>query len=173
MAASRWNHWGTSDVMRQDYAVHEVIAMWQDRILQQLLSSLTLTRLHDSELKVPADKDAFAAAELIQRLTKAVFAEADRLETREFSNRKPAISSLRRSLQRTYLKRLSNLAMGNSGAPADCQTVAYAELEALEGRLRKLLADQPKLDAYSQAHVKESSDRIRKVLDARLALSTP
>ena len=34
--------------LRTDYPVHEVIAMWQDRILQQLLSSLTLDRLHDS-----------------------------------------------------------------------------------------------------------------------------
>jgi hypothetical protein len=173
LASSRWSHWGTRDAMRQDYAVHEVIAMWQDRILQQLMSPLTMTRLHDSELKVPADQDAFTAAELLARLTKAVFAEADQLETREFTNRKPAISSVRRNLQRSYLKRLSSLAMANGAAPHDCQTIAYAQLEGLEGRLKKLLADQPRLDDYSKAHLSESASRIRKVLDARLALNAP
>jgi hypothetical protein len=173
MAPSRWNHWGTSDVLRQDFAVHEIIAMWQDRILQQLMSSTTLARLHDSELKVPADQDALTAAELLERLTKAIFAETESLETREFSNRKPAISSLRRNLQRIYLKRLSTIAMGSSSAPQDCQTVAYLQLEALEGRIKKLLDDQKKLDTYSQAHLTESAARIRKVIEARLALSSP
>jgi hypothetical protein len=173
MAASRWNHWGTRDVLRQDYAVHEVIGMWQDRILQQLLSSTTLDRLHDSELKVDSDKDAFTTAELLDRLTKAVFAETESLETREFTNRKPAISSLRRNLQRIYLKRLSNIAMGNTSAPQDCQTVAYLELTALEGRVNKLLSDQKDLDTYSKAHLTETAGRIRKVLEARLALSSP
>jgi hypothetical protein len=173
MAASRWSHWGARDVLRQDYAVHEVIAMWQDRILQQLMSSLTMTRLHDSELKIPADQDAFTTAELIHRLTKTIFSESDKMETREFTNRKPAISSMRRNLQRNYLKRLSSLAMANGAAPSDCQTIAYAQLESLEGRLRKLMADQPKLDDYSKAHLSESASRIRKVLDARLALNAP
>ena len=35
---------------------HDVILMWQDRILSKLLSSLTLSRMHDSELKMPADQ---------------------------------------------------------------------------------------------------------------------
>lgn len=173
LSASRWSHWGTNDVLRQDYAVHEVIAMWQDRILQQLLSSLTLDRLHDSELKIAADQDAFTSAELLDRLSKAIFAETDEMESREYTNRKPAISSLRRNLQRVYLKRLSNIALGNTGAPQDCQTVAYLELEELEGRINKLLDAQKKLDAYSKAHLSESSARIRKVLEARLALNTP
>ena len=173
LASSRWSHWGTREALRQDYAVHEVIAMWQDRVLQQLMSPLTMTRLHDSELKVPADQDAFTAAELIRRLTKAVYAEADKLETREFTNRKPAISSMRRNLQRNFLKRLSSLAMANGAAPHDCQTIAYAELESLEARLKKLISDQPKLDDYSKAHLSETSSRIRKVLDARLALNNP
>ena len=173
MAASRWSHWGTRDVLRQDYAVHEVIAMWQDRILQQLLSSTTLDRLHDSELKVAADKDAFTTAELLTGLTKAIFSETESMEAGEFTNRQPAVSSLRRNLQRIYLKRLSNIAMGNTGAPQDCQTVAYAELEALEGRINKLLAEQQKLDSYSEAHLKETAARIRKVIEARLALSGP
>jgi hypothetical protein len=172
LAASRWNHWGSEMPMRPDYPVHQVINMWQDRILQQLLSSLTMERLHDSELRVPSDQDALTTAELLQRLTKAVFAEVDKMPEGDFTNRKPAISSLRRNLQRSYLKRLSNLAMGDTAAPQDCQTVAYAELVALEGRINGIKVN-PKLDTYSKAHLEESSSRIRKVVDARLTLSRP
>jgi len=41
-------HWGSWIPDRRDYPVHYVINMWQDRVLSQSLSSLTLTRLYDS-----------------------------------------------------------------------------------------------------------------------------
>jgi len=159
--------------LRTDFPVHDVISMWQDRILQQLLSPLTLDRLHDTELELPADQDALTTPELLGRLTKAIFAETDKMPEGDYTNRKPAISSLRRNLQRSYLKRLSHVAMGDSGAPEDCQTVAYAELSALEGRLNSVLKSNAKLDPYSRAHLEESASRIHKVLDARLTLATP
>ena len=174
LAASHWEHWGSDIPTRDDYPIHQVIAMWQDRILTQLLSSLTLQRLYDSELKVPADQDAFTTAELIHRLTTAVFAEVDKVPaTGEFTNRKPAISSLRRNLQRIYLKRVSQMALGDSDAPQDCQTVAYAELKALSERINKLLTSGVKLDDYTRDHLQETSARIAKVLDARMQLKTP
>ncbi len=173
LAASRWNHWGTDVPLRTDYPVHDVIAMWQERVLSQLLSPLTLERLHDSELKVPADQDALTTAELLSRLTKAVFVEVDKMPEGEHSNRKPAISSLRRNLQRIYLKRLAALAMNDSGAPQDCQTLAFAELNGLESRITNLLKGNPKLDDYSRAHLDETASRIRKVVDARLQLTKP
>ncbi|HEX2473391.1 MAG TPA: zinc-dependent metalloprotease, partial [Lacipirellulaceae bacterium] len=52
LAASHWDHWGTQIVERGDYPVHDIILLWQDRIVSRLLSPLTLARLHDSELKV-------------------------------------------------------------------------------------------------------------------------
>ncbi len=173
LASSRWSHWGSDMPLRSDFPVHEVISMWQDRILQQVLSPLTLERLHDTELQVPADQDALTTPELLDRLSKAIFSEIDNMPQGEFTNRKPAISSLRRNLQRNYLKRLSELAMGNSGAPQDCQTVAFSELTALEGRINNVLKNNTKLDAYSKAHLEESASRIHKVLDARLNLSSP
>ncbi|HTQ37949.1 MAG TPA: zinc-dependent metalloprotease [Pirellulales bacterium] len=170
LSASRWDHWGAEVPLRNDYPVHEVISMWQGRILDQLLSSLTLDRLHDSELKVPADQDAFTTPDLIDGLTKSIFSELDTLQGGDFTNRKPAISSLRRNLQRQYLTRLANLAMGNTSAPADCQTVAFAELKSLQDRMNKLLASNVKLDDYTRDHLTESSARIGKVLDAHLQL---
>jgi hypothetical protein len=171
LAASHWDHWGSEIADRGDFPAHEVILMWQDRILSKLMSSLTLTRLHDSELKTAADADALTTAELIERLTKAVYSEVDTTKEGEFTNRKPAISSLRRNLQRAYLKRISRLALGETSAPEDCQTVAYAELGKLKTRIDALAGGQVKLDSYSQAHLQETSARIAKVLDARMLVS--
>ncbi len=173
LASSRWSHWGTRSALRNDFPVHETIAMWQERILYQLLSSLTLQRIYDSELKVPADQDAFTAAELIRRLTGSIFNETEKLQGGSYTERKPAIGSLRRNLQRIYLQRLSELAMGETGAPADCQSVAYFELKGLQDRINKLLGANANLDTYTKAHLTESSNRIAKVLDARLLLSRP
>jgi hypothetical protein len=173
LAATHWSHWGMHHLDRPDYPAHRVVSLWQDRILQQLMSPLTLERLHDSELKVPADQDAFTTAELLERLTTSIFSETNKLEGKNFTNRKPAISSLRRNLQRTYLKRLSHLAMGQYGAPEDCQTVAYLQLVSLEGAIQSVLKGNTKLDTYSRAHLEESASRIRKVIEARLTLSSP
>ena len=174
MAATRLVRIGVREVpSRNDFPVHEVVAMWQDRILQQLLSPLTLSVCTDSELKVPADQDAFTTVELIHGLTASIFAEADKLPAGDFTNRKPAISSLRRNLQRSISKRLAELAMGETQAPDDCQTIAYSELKSLQERITKLLKDNPKLDDYSKAHLVETADRIAKVTDARLMLKSP
>ncbi len=63
--------------------------------------------------------------------------------------------------------------MGDSHPPADCQTVAYAEFEALEGRIKQVLAGKAELDTYTRSHLIELAARIRKVLDARLELKRP
>jgi hypothetical protein len=81
---------------------------------------------------------------------------------------------MRRNLQRTYLKRLSQLALGDAGGPQDCQTIAYAQLGVLDGRIGELLKKgDVKLDSYSYSHLSETSARIRKVLDAKVSLHSP
>jgi hypothetical protein len=171
LTPSRWSHWGSYDSSRIDYPVHQTIRMLQDRILDQLFSSLTLTRLHDNELKVAEDADALTVAELIETLTDSVFSELDKVEEgKEYTNRKPLVSSLRRNLQRSYLERLSSMALGRTSAPEDCQTLAYAELKDLKKAIDELLEDEPKLDRYSEAHLREASDRIAKTLATDLLL---
>ena len=173
LLSTRWYHWGAVRTDRPDYPIHQGIMSWQERILSKLFSSLTLTRIHDNELKVPVDQDALTTAEMIERLTKSIFSEIDMIKEGDFTNRHPAINSLRRNLQRVYLKRLSHLAMGHTFAPQDCQTIAFAELSSLEARINQLLVSNVNLDSYSRAHLTESASRIRKVLEARLNLFTP
>jgi hypothetical protein len=173
---SNWNHWGVRETTRKDFGVHEFVLMWQDRILNQLLSSVTLKRMHDAELKAPSDDDVMTTAELLERLTRSIFSEVDKTKEGDYSNRKPAISSMRRNLQRSYLEELTKLALGSTAAPQDCQTVAYAELSNLNERLKTLLDNKPvasKLDAYTRAHLQETSARIVKALDAKFELPAP
>jgi Met-zincin/Domain of unknown function (DUF5117) len=173
LSSSNWRHWGTSNTTRKDFPLHDVVSMWQTRVLAQLTSSTTLERIHDTELKASPDEDLLTTAELIERLTKTIFSEMETIKEGDYTNRKPAISSLRRNLQREYLRTLSNLAMGRTSAPDDCQTIAFADLSSLEARIDQLLKSNIKLDSYSRAHLVESSSRIRKVLNAELSLYGP
>lgn len=173
LAATRWSHWGIESPSRGDIPVHEVILGWQTRVLDQLLSPLTLTRLYDSELKVPANEDAFTVAELLERLTKSIFSELEKPPAGEFTVRKPAISSLRRGLQREYIERLASMRLGSSGVPEDGESLAYLQLTRLNDRLVALLKKPPKLDEYSLAHLVDTQRRIQKVLDADLTLPRP
>jgi hypothetical protein len=173
---SNWNHWGVRETTRKDFGIHDFVLQWQDRILDQLLSSVTLKRMHDAELKASSETDVMTTAELITRLTKAIFSEVENTKEGDYTNRKPAISSIRRNLQRSYLEELSKLALGSSAAPQDCQTVAYSELTNLQQRIKSVLDNQPvagKLDVYSRSHLQESSARIGKVLDAKFELPAP
>ena len=174
LVATNWTHWGSNPPDREDYPVHDAILMWQSRVLGRLLNPITLERIRDSELKVPADQDAFTTAELLDRLTKSIMAEVDTTVPGEYTVRKPAIGSLRRGLQRQYVSRLSSLAIAPSGVTPDAQSIAAAQLRSLDGRIAALLAkNDVKLDDYSRAHLGEIQARIRKVLDASLELPSP
>ena len=174
LVATNWTHWGSNPPDREDYPIHDAILMWQSRVLGRLLNPLTLDRIRDSELKVPADQDAFTTAELLDRLTKSIMAEVDATAPGDYTVRKPAVGSLRRGLQRQYVSRLSSLAIAPSGVTPDAQAIAAAQLRSLEGRIGALLAkNDVKLDDYSRAHLGELQARIRKVLDASLELTSP
>jgi len=175
LVGTNWMHWGSNPPYREDYPVHDMILMWQSRVLGRLLDPITLDRIRDSELKVPADQDAFTTAELLDRLTKSIMAEVDATAPGNYTLRKPAVGSLRRGLQREYVSRLALLTIAASGVVTpDAQAIAAAQLRSLEGRIGTLLAkNDVKLDDYSRAHLGELQARIRKVLDASLELPRP
>ncbi|MFM7135997.1 MAG: zinc-dependent metalloprotease, partial [Planctomycetota bacterium] len=174
LAASRWMHWGTSEVDREDYPVHETILMWQDRVLGRLLDPLVLARIRDNELKVPADQDAFTTAELFERLGKAVMREVAETAAGDYPSRKPAITSVRRGLQRAYVSRLADLAMAGGAANPDAQALAADQLRSLDAGIEALFAKpEVKLDAASRAHLADLRARIGKVLAAELVLPRP
>lgn len=173
LAASRWSHWGMDLSSRLDYPIHDTIGMMQNRILSQLLSSRTLTRLHDSELKVAEDSDAYTLAEHMRSVVEAVFTEWQESEAGEYTAKKPYISSFRRQLQRMAVKDLAAFVVSGSGAPEDARTLARMHLSNLDGQIAKLLENKKvKLDDYSKAHLMDSQRRIQQVLEAELELNS-
>ncbi len=175
LISSRWAHWGTNVSSRADFPIHDVILMWQSRILDQLLSATTLTRIHDTERAVAPGEACVTAAELIEALTNEIYSEALEPDFKDetFSTREPGISSLRRNLQRTYMKNLARMAMGQTNVPDDCQTIAFSQLHRLEAAIRKVLDNNDNLDDYSRAHLEETAKRIQRVLDARFTEYRP
>jgi hypothetical protein len=174
LAATKWSHWGMRPADRDDYPVHEAVLMWQQRVLDRLLDPVTLARVRDSELKVPADEDALTTAELLDRLTKAILSEVDALGPGEYTNRKPAVASLRRGLQRAYMSRLADVALSSGAALPDAQALARLQLASSRDRIDALLARQDvKLDDVSRAHFIDLRARMDAVLDADLALPRP
>lgn len=170
LAATRWSHWGMPRYSRLDFPIHETVQMMQAGILGQLMNSYTLSRLHDSELKVDGNADAYTLAEHLGSIVGAVFAEwKGPDEASEYSNREPYISSFRRNLQRMALKQLASLVTSGYQVPEDARTLARMHLSRLGGQASKLLKnDTLKLDDYTRAHLLDSRSRIRQVLNAEL-----
>ncbi len=169
LAASRWSHWGMDSLSRLDYPIHDTIGMLQGRLLGQLLSGRTLTRLHDSELKIAGDADAYTLAEHIRLMVGAVFTEWQKPAAGEYTARKPYVSSFRRQLQRMVLKELAAFVVSGYGVPEDARTLARMHLSTLDQQIAALLKNQDvKLDDYSRAHLLDSQRRIQQVLNAEL-----
>jgi hypothetical protein len=169
LAASRWSHWGMEEPNRLDYPIHEIVGMMQSRLLRQLLSGATLTRLHDSELKVAADADAYTLAEHMRLVVNGVFSEWLNSPAGEYTPRKPCISSFRRQLQRIVVKELGDFVISGFGVPEDARTLARMHLSELDTQIESLLKNQDvKLDDYSRAHLLDCQRRIRQVLNAEL-----
>ena len=175
LAVSRWSHWGSEPAIQPEFQVHEVILMWQERILAQThvagrapaASRLGAEgagrpgRLHDCRIDPAGDEGRFRR------------------------NRKPQERRIHapQAGHQQHAAELAALVLSAAGrhwrwatqpAPKDCQTVAYSELAALQKRIDTLLGNgELKLDTYSRAHLEETSSRIKKVLEARIGLTGP
>jgi hypothetical protein len=188
LAASRWNHWGQSNTGRVDYAVHDYIGRFQNQILNRLLSSTTLSRIQDNELRVATEADAYTLAEHLKLTVDGVFGELATPLAGDYTNRKPFIPSFRRNLQQTTLKKLAGLVAppsggggfiiidlgggGSSGGPEDARVLARMHLQTLDGRVKAMLAKEDvKLDDYSKAHLLDLQERIKQALNAQVTTS--
>jgi hypothetical protein len=172
LAATRWRHWGVTEAARVDYPIHENVGRMQTRIMSQLLSSLTLTRLQDGEVKVGADEDAYTLAEHLKLLTDAVFTELNEPPAGEFTNRNAYISSYRRNLQRATLKQMAAVVTSGFGSPEDARVLLRMHLTELSQKIDTALAKGDlKLDDYTKAHLIDTKQRIKQVLEAQLTVS--
>jgi hypothetical protein len=129
--------------------------------------------MQDGELKAKADADVYTLAEHLRTMIDSIFTEWKQPgKVGDYSNRKPYISSFRRNLQRMALKQFASMVNSpHSQAPEDARTLARMHLAGLEKQITTLLATPNlKLDDYSQAHLLDSQERIRKALAAEVQL---
>jgi hypothetical protein len=186
LAAGRWGHWDSDaydDTL--DFDVHDRIRSVQAGVLFQLVNPFTINRIYDGELTVADDAGALSLTEFFQTLTDGVWSElrdgggpaaagGGEGEGRSYTPRTPAISSVRRALQREHLSRLIPLVItrGSGTVHPDAQAVARASLGTLSGRIAdRLQRGGDALDAYSRAHLADSQRRIEAALEAEFVLS--
>ncbi len=168
-------HWDSDEMDSQlDYPIHDRIAATQYGTMFQILNPFTLDRIYDAELKVPADEDAITVPEVIERTNKAIWSELDDASgSTKHTNRKPLVSSIRRSLQRQHLKTMLNIVLSKPGSmmSADIHAVVCMKLKELSDRMGEVLeGGGSNLDDFTRAHLDASKSRIDRALAAKYQL---
>ncbi|MDA7951432.1 MAG: zinc-dependent metalloprotease [Pirellulaceae bacterium] len=162
LGSHHWYHWGEMPPEKPDLALHQLILAQQDRILAQLLAAATLERLSDSQLRVAKGEKSFTTGELFEGLTKSIFSELDNQGDLK-------ITSIRRNLQDSYIRQLSQIGLGNMGAPKESRTMARYIIRNLAKKIDTTLENENiDLDLETAAHLSELQNYLEKVLDADL-----
>ncbi|MDR1492477.1 MAG: zinc-dependent metalloprotease [Planctomycetaceae bacterium] len=176
MGTNRWNDW--ADVAeRPDFSLRTQLLGEQVSFLRALLNIVNLGRILDTEMRVKEGEDVLTLAELFDTLTNAVFKELDSLKEGEFTSQKPAVNTLRRSLQEKYYLFLADYASGDLAflvdVPEMYQSLSRQQLTSISSNIQSVLIGKAKLDAASRAHLQTLNDRIQKLLNANMLNLNP
>ncbi len=169
LAPGRWSHWGSDAYDSvEEYPLHDRIAAIQYWVLFGVTNPVTVGRVHDATLQVPADQEAVTVASLIGEVTNAVWSELDDGPGEQaYTARASYIGSMRRGLQRNHLRLLTRMVMApeNGPYPADAIAVARMTLQSLGEKIDKVSSAE-NLDPLCRAHLIDARTRIAKALDA-------
>ena len=176
MTTDKWLDGGFFFFQDSTWPVHDRIMGIQASTLTMLMNPTTLGRTYDNEFLTPSDQDMLTLPEIFGLIHKSVWSEILDPKDRQFTPRKPMISSLRRNLQREHLERLIDLTIQSSWRGASqkpVSTLALSQLRRLNLQIGTVLEEQKgKLDAYSEAHLSEAKHRIQKALDVSYTYNT-
>ena len=146
------------------WPIHDRIMGIQSSALTMLMNPTTLMRVYDNEFRIPEDQDALTLPELLSTVTESIWSEIGKGGDKGTA-RKPAVSSLRRNLQREHMERLIDLTLPDAGMGAaykPIQTLARVELKKIADRIEKAGEKDP----YTTAHLASTGEQIKKALDA-------
>ncbi|MCA9192924.1 MAG: zinc-dependent metalloprotease [Planctomycetales bacterium] len=150
------------------WPVHDRILSMQSSALTQLMNPTTLRHVYDNEFRIPADQEALTLPELLSTISKEIWQELEGDVNKEFTDRAPMISSLRRNLQEEHMDRLIDLSFSASSGQAAQKAISnlcVLELQNLKTQIDKRLESKT-IDVYTRAHLVDASKRIEKALDA-------
>jgi hypothetical protein len=173
------------------YPIYRMILNIQEIVLDHCLDSGVLQRIQNQEMETDDGSNPLKISEVFRALSDGIFTELGAPAAKEGASTY-AISTIRRNLQREYIKRLSAMVLGpRSGSPtggysfviffgtratppADAKNLARLHVEEIGVQIDKLLAQQGiKIDDTTLAHLKEIRFRIDKVLKANLSANEP
>ncbi len=186
-----WQDDGRMYRMDADYPIYRAILNIQEIVLDHCLDSSVLHRIQNQEMQSDPESKPLQIAEVFRSLTDGIFSDVA-VPPHDAAGKPFAISTIRRNLQREYIKRLSTMVLGSrndtsgqgfrfvmlygmrSDAPADAKNLARLHLEEIRQKIDKLVG-QPgaKVNDTSLAHLKEIRFRIEKVLSANLNANEP
>ncbi|MAI66659.1 MAG: hypothetical protein CMJ26_02130 [Phycisphaerae bacterium] len=162
------NGGGRSAMTNSAFPIHERISGMQASALSMVLNPSTLGHLYDGEFRNASDVDVLTVAEVIQAVTDEVWSELGAIP-KNSSNREPAISSLRRNLQSEHLARLIELSLEEDARTPASRTIQSLVRMQLQG-IQKQLKSASAKDAYTRAHLADSSMKIKKALNAQFTI---
>ena len=178
LAVPRWWHAGVRINMMGDFPVMDLVSMMQWWNLYDRLTPNVIRRIQDAEFKTDA-ADKFTVAEYLQTLRDDVWSDAlqgQRLNQGEFSDAKPFISTIRRSLQRQYLSLVEPMVRERPGrglSPDQHAMLTYCLQDLSEQIGKRILSQAEKLDFASRAHLTMCKSRIDRMLSADLSELAP
>ncbi|MBI1313452.1 DUF5117 domain-containing protein [bacterium] len=147
------------------WPVHDKIIGIQASTLTMIMNPTTLRRIYDNELRVPADQDALTLPEVLRSLTDAIWQEVEKTPDKQYTDRVPLVSSLRRNLQEEHLQRLIDLSVpGSVRTEADkpITNLASFELNRIRKRIEQVLKGRDRIDAYTLSHLEKLIEQIDK-----------
>lgn len=171
LAPSRWDDWASNAPDRLDFAAHQAIISRQAQVMLTLCSPTVLQRVYDAELKSKS-ADKFTAAELIASVRDMTWNLPEVKPDTQFGDGKPALSSVRRNLQKQHLQYLLALAESETRLVSpDLQSMARFAARELSDRIESILEKAKldkgsRLDFATRAHLTEAKSHIDRVLNA-------
>jgi hypothetical protein len=174
MTLDKWyDGGGMRNISRDEtFPVHDRIAGIQATALTQMLNPQTLGRIYDNEFRALPEEDVLTVPETMGMIRDAAWLELGNTPEGDCSDRKPYISSLRRNLQRAHLDRLIALSMPGNGfgsASTPVSNLSRMQLRDLQTQIELVLQrDGRRMDAYSRAHLSETTSLIGRALDAQI-----
>ncbi len=155
------------------WPIHDRVMGIQASLLSNLLEPWTLRQIYDNEFRVPASEDAFTLNELFKKVNATIWKEVENVPEGNFTERKPAISSLRRNLQTEHIERLFDLATVSESATAAMKPIANLASMTLRDLMGKLetAKDNDSYDPYTKAHIEDSFHRVKKWVDSTYVIN--
>jgi len=165
LASTRFSDWIDFESMltRWDVPIHDMVLGLQNRVLDRLYDPMVLSRVLDSEVKVPAGTEPFTVGVLFTEVQDSVWAEL------KAPGGSLEINSYRRSLQRAHLRKMVDMVLRSGAVPEDAQTMARQNLVTLRAQISAALAKPGvKTSIETKAHLNESLSRIDDALKANM-----